>query len=573
MNVGRHGAIFAFFLALAIALTWPLAAELPTAVSDRGDPLLNAFILDWVAHALTHQPLRLFEAPIFFPFRYSLALSEHMTGIALLVLPFHLAGVSAVTLHNIAMLLSFALSGYGAFVLARMVTGDSIAALTAGVFYAFVSFKFDHLAHVQIIASGWIPLTLAALLRFWRSGSKRDAVLFAIAFTINGLSNIYWLDFTGFAVVATLVFLEASGHAFDRRRLALALIASAIVLLPFLIPYEIVSREYRMYRTSFEASRGSATLSDWLSAAPASLMYGWWGGGAQERHLFPGVLSLTLAIASFGTFAGLKEQTPHRSVRLFAAGAIVCAIIGIALLPRHRSDVPFMFAAILAMACLPLRRLRDPVPWVAVLWIAIGLIGSLGEHAFLQPFLFRVVEPFRAMRTPARWAIIVYCGLAILMAIGASRFRRFRYAILLLAIVEVIPRIRWDHVPATFPPVYTWLAHARPRAAIELPIGWNETEAEYVLATSVHRVPIMNGVSGFDTPVHAEMVRHEYDDAMIARLERYSVPVVIVHPPAAAGVERLVARDRLKQLARFNDGDAVYSVATAPPPSASPPSP
>ena len=44
-----------------------------------------------------------------------------------------------------------------AFVLARLVTRDAPASLTAGVFYAFVSFKFDHLAHVQVIASGWIP--------------------------------------------------------------------------------------------------------------------------------------------------------------------------------------------------------------------------------------------------------------------------------------------------------------------------------------------------------------------------------------------------------------------------------
>src|SRR5213075_95535 len=90
-----------FYLVLAIGLTWPLATQLDTAVADHGDPLLNAFIIDWNCHALTHAPLQLFDAPIFHPAKFPLAFSEHMTGVALLVLPFHLAGLSAVAVYNI----------------------------------------------------------------------------------------------------------------------------------------------------------------------------------------------------------------------------------------------------------------------------------------------------------------------------------------------------------------------------------------------------------------------------------------------------------------------------------------
>src|ERR1700730_13989585 len=116
----RELGVFAFYLVVAIVLTWPLAANLPTAVSDLGDPLLNSWILDWDCYALTHKPLHLFSAPIFYPATFPLAYSEHLTGIALLVLPFHLAGLGAVTVHNIAILLGFALSAYGASVLAHV---------------------------------------------------------------------------------------------------------------------------------------------------------------------------------------------------------------------------------------------------------------------------------------------------------------------------------------------------------------------------------------------------------------------------------------------------------------------
>src|SRR5439155_5274752 len=88
----RELALFAFFLIAATVLTWPLAANLPTAVSDLGDPLLNAWILDWDCYALTHQPPHLFGAPIFYPAKYPLAYSEHLVGVALLILPFWLTG-------------------------------------------------------------------------------------------------------------------------------------------------------------------------------------------------------------------------------------------------------------------------------------------------------------------------------------------------------------------------------------------------------------------------------------------------------------------------------------------------
>ena len=122
-KVIREPTVFALYLLLAIALTWPLAGNITTTVSDLGDPLLNTFIVDWDCYALTHQPLHLFDAPFFYPSKYPLAYSEHLVGIALLSLPFYAFGLAPITVYNIAMLIGFALSAYGGYVLARVVTG------------------------------------------------------------------------------------------------------------------------------------------------------------------------------------------------------------------------------------------------------------------------------------------------------------------------------------------------------------------------------------------------------------------------------------------------------------------
>ena len=66
-------AVALLFIVLSIAMTWPLARNLSRAVSDWGDPYLNACYLDWDIYAATHLGVRLFDAPVFYPNRNTLA--------------------------------------------------------------------------------------------------------------------------------------------------------------------------------------------------------------------------------------------------------------------------------------------------------------------------------------------------------------------------------------------------------------------------------------------------------------------------------------------------------------------
>ena len=68
-----------FFVALAVAHTWPLAAD-PSSWSrvDNADYTLNAWALAWVVHQAPRDPLHLFDANIFYPEKRTLAYSEHL---------------------------------------------------------------------------------------------------------------------------------------------------------------------------------------------------------------------------------------------------------------------------------------------------------------------------------------------------------------------------------------------------------------------------------------------------------------------------------------------------------------
>ena len=127
----QHAAAAAIFVVLAILMTWPLAPRLNHVAADPSDPFINIWILDWDHYATFHRPFSLFDANIFYPTRDSLAFSENLYGIALLLIPFR-AVVSAVTAYNIAMLGGFAFSGFAAYLLGVRLTGSFIAGIAAG---------------------------------------------------------------------------------------------------------------------------------------------------------------------------------------------------------------------------------------------------------------------------------------------------------------------------------------------------------------------------------------------------------------------------------------------------------
>jgi hypothetical protein len=72
----------------------------------------------WDYHQTFTDPLHLFNANIFYPLKYTLALVSSY-GIAMLSFPLYAIGLRPLTVHAIAEFLAFALNGYCAFRLGR----------------------------------------------------------------------------------------------------------------------------------------------------------------------------------------------------------------------------------------------------------------------------------------------------------------------------------------------------------------------------------------------------------------------------------------------------------------------
>ncbi len=517
-----HAWVALLFIVLSAVMTWPLVYNIDRAVSWPGDPFINAWILDWDWYATFHQPLALFEASAFHPAHDSLAYSENLYGIALLLFPLRAIGVTPLAAYNVAMLAGYAFSGFAAYLLGRHVTGSIWAGIAAGVFYAFLPFRFTHASHVQHVWGGWLPMLLLMLFRYAEHPRWGRAAAFGAVFLMNGLTNIHALLFGTVAIAATVLIV--------RPRIVPLVVCTAIagaMLLPFLLPYIDVARLYGMQRGWRETRLFSARPGDWLVSNNLNHLYRVLDDTTvnPERWLFPGALAL-----------------------LISAFAVMS---------------------------------RSKAAATALLWIVMGFIGSLGTHNIFHRFLFRHLIGFRAIRVPARWAMITYAGLALAIALGTAVLSRRRAWIgAVIAVAFAIEMwsgpILWYMAVPEPAPVDPWLAETKPRAIVHLPIG-GDIEYSYMLGATTHHRPMLNGVSGFAPPqfVHLAAASHRepIPERFLDELIRAGCELIIVHADFTSATTRQwlaaeLGRGHIAFVRRFDgglNGDWVFHIGRTRP--------
>ncbi len=466
----REILVLAGFVILTSIMTWPWVIHLRNACSDPGDPYLHSWVMWWDYHQTFTNPLRLFQANIFYPLPYTLAFTEHDYGIALLFFPLYAIGLRPLTVISIASFVGFAFSGYGAFRLTRTLTGSSGAAWIAGIAFAFAPFRFQVLAQITYVWAGWIPLLLEALVLFARNRSWKRAAWLSVAFTMNGLTCLTWMFLSLIPLILSALVLIVSLRLWRDRKFwirgAAAAALSFLFLFPFLLPYLRVSKLYGFTWGAELVTKNSPTIWNWLVADYPSRLWKGLGErlGTKGARLFPGVLTPALALISL-LVAPLKRTVAQpinerakpiirRVIPVLDAVSIGATLFIIGSLTfagstywkflgrvfagptLARSVIVLSVALILRMILiypLPLTKFLEPARawiaevsrskmgeafWLGWIWTVVGFLLSLGMNSPFFRFLFNYVFIFRSMREPGRAAMIVAVGLSLLAGVG-----------------------------------------------------------------------------------------------------------------------------------------------------------
>lgn len=457
---------------------------------------------------------RWWSPQIFYPMPGGLALSEHLAGLGLITTPLQLLGASPLAAYNMALILSFGLSGFFAFLLVRRLLersdqtrGDAavctLAAVCAGLAYGFGPYRASQLSHLQVLTSQWMPLALLAMHAFLDDGRRRWLVLLSFAWVVQALSNGYYLLFFPILVGLWFAWFVDWTRA-PSRGVALAgtWVAASLLLVPSLLKYVAVHRELGLSRSFGEMVRFSATPDSLFQPSP---MLAFWPSGPAETtegFLFPGITVIVLVAA-----AGIAGLAQLRRRRRF-----------------DRSPLVFYSLAALIMWALAL----GPVP------------PDAGSPVFLRPYTLLTWLPgFDGLRAPARFAMLATLCIAIAAGLAFGRLARHHHHLLRgrarlgLAGLGVIAGLTIDGwtgpMPLATPPGRVVLPDVPNAVVLELPADESAVGVGSMYRAMTHGRPLVNAYSGHTPPHYGilSLALRRNDSSVITELAR-SRPLIII---------------------------------------------
>lgn len=516
-TAARHFGVLAIGFALYFA-TGPRLVWHPTdRLRERGDSLLNAWIMAWVAHALTTPGCRVWDPPAFHPAPNMLCLSETMFGTLWYSLPINVITGNPVLAANVHILLSFVLCFFATYLLVRGLTGSEVAGVAAGTTFSFNPIRWDQLGHMNLLAFYFAPVALLYWHRFLRKGRPRD--FFAAVVLLAGQ---YYLSINLGTLTLTLLLVYLFAHCslerrgrdrwflFGRWRLILAGAGLFVALLAPLAPaYLRVVAEWDVTRSVADNVKHSCEPLGLLAPVSDFASYGGWGpafAGVRGRCW----LGFTPWLAAAAAIALRHFRTDQGAapVGCLAVTATACAV--------------FMLGPELIWNDRPT---GVPLPHLFVYYGVPGATGMRVPSRFFLPLLLCL-----SALTGALVAYVVRAGW------GSTPIGRA------LAVASVIAWLGIDYrardydgvtVPprSNFPPVNDYLA-AGPRDApiLELPADCHE-QFEFQYYQTAHWRPRVNGESGTILPPLAELMARTGSptDATAHFLSLTPARTVVVH--------------------------------------------
>jgi len=402
-----------FFIMASYIMLWPLAGYFGSSTVSEGDSLTQMWSMSWVIHSLTTDPANLFNGNLFYPYINTLAYSDATIAQAFQAMPIVLVTGNIVLAYNILTWLSFALSGWGMYLLVKDITGSRVGGLLAGVVFAFAPYRMGRISQLNLLSTQWIPFCFLFLRHLilrdigraspdmklpLRNLIQQDwglVAAFSFFFILNALSSFYYLLFIVPLLAIYLIFLYASRQRWPGLALLLKLGIAALIallfILPTALPYFQVAGEQAAERTVSEVERFSANYRFYLAVPDNNLFWGRelksLGGTGGERQLFPGAVGLL-----FGTI-GL-------------AGPLVLW------LRRKKSPGKIFWA--------------ERWGWLLFGWFALlmsfGLVLRVKGLEIPMPYAFfrNYVPGWNGLRTAVRYGLFVTMAVAVLAGFGVA---------------------------------------------------------------------------------------------------------------------------------------------------------
>lgn len=361
---------FALAVGLILAITWPWCLHFRGEFLNHWDPPFHAWKLEFMAR-------RILAGDIFFASGNTNMLYPHSGGLYFEALQwpqalfaalfFGMTSLPSELIYHITLVFFWALSAPCMYFLLRQLDCRRLPAIVGAIVFCILPHRISYMVEFQMEMIYALPLFFAFLIRFFRDGRVRDAVLTAFFWWLFAVTELYEAFFAVLAVpFVALAFLSRDPGKLIARRfwfaVAAAVIAGIALVCVLLLPYAHLHAAGNVLRPMNEVRRHSAQLFSYLQ--PFGRFAPWrLNAAVDEFSLYPTlpVIALCMAGAIWHlvlVFSARRRWPAVLTALALLAGGVGFIAIGAAfqfrfIRPTHpRLDVwtvfsiTFLFAAI-----------------------------------------------------------------------------------------------------------------------------------------------------------------------------------------------------------------------------------
>lgn len=537
----RHLMVLAFFSGLTIIFTYPLILHLSDSViGGHGDNLYFAWLTNWYEQSFFSGIGHPFFNPMMnWPEGWNLSTTDTALASVFPGAVFsHFFGPIAG--YNLAMLLTFILSGWAMYVWVRHLTKCEGAALLAGVTFAFLPYRMAHflIGHLNLAGTQWFPLFFMGLVGMLRGEAKgwwRPAVLAAVSLGLIGFTSMYYL-YMGLivTVVFVLAYLIFNGFGILKQPSLwkqtglFMLITTPLLYLSLRYFMDLSAAGTIAPREWHYASMYSASPTDFFLPSTDHFLFGQWVGSHFNRDLWPeaslylGFVSLALLVAALVH----RKQTNQRGL-VWAALTTAFAAFILAL----GTDLHWNAESVVVQIPAFLQPLTGKI-----------------ETPLLLPtyWLFNYLPFFDRMRALARFGLFTGIFTTLVAGLGAAvlitRLHGWKKH---LAAVVLILAVLIDFYPGSYAgeltkieprPLDTWLAAQPGNGAVAMFPFAQVEEQTNIYATVFHGKPFIGGLFNANQPpqyTYIKPIMDQFPDQhSIDLLQELGITYVVVDSSA-----------------------------------------
>jgi hypothetical protein len=491
----------AVFLGLTVAVTWPTARHLSTAIyGGYGDSVAWAHFVWWQAHdhwqifGTTH--ISLWGAPFGFRQDYALFLNQQLVLIPGTLLTYLVGPVVA---YNLIVLSGLALSGLAMYAFARYLGASPPVAFWGGLVFTIFPWHLAQSGHVGMVHLWSFPLIGLAGLWWWMEPSLRRALpmggLLAIQLLIDPYIGFISVFLVGVVLVVGVVHQYRNAH---RRSALLALRGGLLGTMwaPLLIygyllyDSATVKSPELTARKTMDISQVTVWAARWYellvptAANPilGRLINQWYvpplhGSDLAESSLFLGYLTIALAIGYCVSAA--RNSTSLRPIERYAIGI---ALVGLA------TGLLMALAQSHTLAGLTIPSPGAILFHLAPYWRVYSRFATLVLFSLLVLAILGLERLVSRYTTPTRWAIV-------LVACGLSAAELYTH----------VPIDSTTPLTARYGPL-TKIAPGTILAEYPLVPASHADPSVYLFGQTIHRHPLLNSAPEGDT---GDVLRHD----------------------------------------------------------------